>query len=127
MKKILIIDDVPGWVRFHKNNLDYLNVPDLQIDTAESAKQALSKIELSIDNPYNTIFTDMQMESDFLPKLAGMWLIEQIKMFKEYQQTKIVIISASPSIEKIAEHYNVLYIPKFTIRNSDAEIYRQFI
>lgn len=127
MKKVLIVDDVPGWVRFHKNNLEYLNIPDLQIDTAECAKDALSKVEVSIDEPYDTIFTDLQMESDFLPKLAGMWLIEQIQMFKEYNDTKIVIISASLKIEKIAKKYGVLYLPKYTVRNSDAEIYRQFI
>ena len=67
MKKILVVDDVPGWVRFHKTNLEYLNLPDIEIDEAFSAREALSKIESSIDNPYCTIFTDLQMESDFLP------------------------------------------------------------
>ena len=127
MKRILIVDDVPGWIRFHKNNIEYLNIQDLEIDTADCAKKALDKIEASIDSPYSTIFTDLQMESDFLPKLAGEWLIEQIRTYKYYNNSKIVIISASPSIQKIAERNNVLYLPKITARNSDAEIYRQFI
>lgn len=127
MKRILIVDDVPGWIRFHKNNLEYLNISDLEIETAENAKNALAKIEASIDKPYDIIFTDLQMESDFLPKLAGMWLIEQIQMFKEYQTSRIVIISATPSIELIAKHYGVSFISKFTARNSDAQIYKQFI
>ena len=127
MKRILIVDDVPGWIRFHKNNIEYLNIQDFEIDTADCAKKALDKIEASIDSPYSTIFTDLQMESDYLPKLAGEWLIEQIRTYKYYNNSKIVIISASPSIQKIAERNNVLYLPKITARNSDAEIYRQFI
>lgn len=128
MKKILIVDDTPGWVRFHKTNIEYLNISDIQIDEAFSAKEGVSKIECSIDNPYHIIFTDLQMESDFLPKSAGEWLIEQIKTFeKYYKNTKIVIISASPNIERIAKKHGVFYISKTVVRNSDAEIYRKFI
>ncbi len=127
MKKVLIVDDVPGWVKFHQNNIKYLNL-DIEIDYAYSAKEAIEKIEASIDDPYSTIFTDMQMESNFLPKMAGEWLIEQIKTYaKYYNNTKIVIISAAPNIKNIAEKYNVFYLPKTVARNSDAEIYRQFL
>lgn len=125
--KILIVDDVPGWIRFHQNNLEYLNIENLEIDTAISANEALNKIEVSLDEPYDAIFTDLQMESNYLPKLAGEWLIEQIKMFEEYKNTKITIISASESIEQIAKRHKVNYLSKFTARNSDSEIYRQFI
>ena len=127
MKKILIADDVAGWIRFHKNNIEYLNIADIEIDTADSAYSALAKIEVNIDTPYDVIFTDMQMESNYLPKLAGQWLIEQIQMFKEYNKTKIVIISASPNIELIAKKYGVSYLSKFKARNSDAEVYREFL
>ena len=125
--KILIVDDVPGWVRFHKNNIEYLNLGDVIIDTADSAINALEKIENSIDEPYDVIFTDLQMESNFIPKLAGVWLIEQIKMFKEYKNTEIVIISASPNIGLIAKKYDVNYIPKYTVRNSAADIYKKYL
>lgn len=127
MKKILIVDDVPGWVRFHEQNIRHLNIPNIEIDTANSAKEALSKLEVSIDNPYDVIFTDLQMESDFLPKYAGEWLIEQIKTFKEYNSTKIVIISASPNIRIIAERNQVLYLSKTIARNADSESYRAFL
>lgn len=128
MKRILIVDDVPEWIRFHKNNIEYLNISDLEIDTAESAKEGLAKVEASIDNPYDVIFTDLQMESDFLPMLAGEWFVKQIKTYdKYYKNTKIVIVSASPSIERIAQRNGVLYLPKTKARNSDAQIYRQFI
>lgn len=125
--KVLIVDDTPGWVRFHKINLEYLNIDNLEIDTASSAGEALSKFEISIDNPYDIVFTDLQMESNYLPKLAGEWLIEQIKMFYDHLHTKIVIISASPSIEQIARKHEVKYLTKYNARNSDAEIYRKFL
>lgn len=127
MKRILIVDDVPGWVRFHEQNIRHLNIPNIEIDTAISAREALSKLEVSIDNPYDVIFTDLQMESDFLPKYAGEWLIEQIKTFKEYNSTKIVIISASPNIRIIAERNQVLYLSKTIARNADSESYRGFL
>lgn len=127
MKRILIVDDVPGWVRFHEQNIRHLNIPNIEIDTANSAREALSKLEVSIDNPYDVIFTDLQMESDFLPKYAGEWLIEQVKTFKEYNSTKIVIISASPNIRIIAERNQVLYLSKTIARNADSESYRAFL
>lgn len=127
MKRILIVDDVPGWVRFHEQNIRHLNIQNIEIDTAISAREALSKLEVSIDNPYDVIFTDLQMESDFLPKYAGEWLIEQIKTFKEYNSTKIVIISASPNIRIIAERNQVLYLSKTIARNADSESYRAFL
>ena len=127
MKRILVVDDVPGWVRFHEQNIRHLNIPNIEIDTANSAREALSKLEVSIDNPYDVIFTDLQMESDFLPKYAGEWLIEQIKTFKEYNSTKIVIISASPNIRIIAERNQVLYLSKTIARNADSESYRAFL
>lgn len=127
MKRILIVDDVPGWVRFHEQNIRHLNIPNIEIDTANSAREALSKLEVSIDNPYDVIFTDLQMESDFLPKYAGEWLIEQIKTFKAYNSTKIVIISASPNIRIIAERNQVLYLSKTIARNADSESYRAFL
>ena len=127
MKRILIVDDVPGWVRFHEQNIRHLNIPNIEIDTANPAREALSKLEVSIDNPYDVIFTDLQMESDFLPKYAGEWLIEQIKTFKEYNSTKIVIISASPNIRIIAERNQVLYLSKTIARNADSESYRTFL
>ena len=128
MKKVLLVDDVPGWVRFHRNNIEYLKLPDVEIDEAYSAKEALSKIECSIDNPYCTIFTDLQMESDFLPYQAGEWLIKQIKTYdKYYKNTKIVIVSASSNIELIAKRNEVLFIPKTVIRSAEAKIYKKFI
>ena len=57
------------------------------------------------------------MESDFEPKFAGEWFVEQIKTFKNYLNTKVVIISASYNIKTIAESLGVESISKTTARN----------
>lgn len=110
--KILVTDDSSGWVEYHMNALKHILPPDTEIDTAKSAKEGLDKITLNIDSPYDVIFTDMQMESDFLPLYAGEWFIKQIQTFPEYADTRIIIISAAPNIKHIAEKYNVEYLPK---------------
>ena len=103
MKRVLIVDDSPKWVEYHKEAISLQG--NFETDTAYSAKSGLSKVEINIDNPYDIILTDMQMESDFLPLYAGEWFIEQIKTFKEYKNTKIIIISATSDIKRVAEKY----------------------
>ena len=56
------------------------------------------------------------MESDFEPKYAGEWFVEQIKTFKDYYKTKVFIISASYNVNIIAENLNVNYIRKSTAK-----------
>lgn len=110
--KILVTDDSENWVQHHISCLKSFLPKDTEFDKANWAKDGLDKVMFNIDEPYNIIFTDMQMEGDFLPLYAGEWFIRQIKTFKEYSNTSIVIISAAPDIKKIAEKYNVKYIPK---------------
>lgn len=113
MKKILVVDDSPSWVRHHIFNIKHiLGEENTEILCAYSAKEGDSLLSANIDKPFDIIFTDMQMEADFLPLNAGEWLIKQIQFYPEYNNTKIVIISASPRIEKLAEKYNVDFIPK---------------
>ncbi len=110
--KILVTDDSSGWIEYHVNALRQILPDGCEIDTAKSAKEGLDKITLNIDSPYDVIFTDMQMESDFLPMYAGEWFVKQIKTYKEYNNSRIIIISAAPNIKRIAEKYNVEYLPK---------------
>ena len=117
MQKVLIVDDSIKWVEYHKEAVKLQG--NFEIDTAYSAKSGLSKVEVNIDNPYDIILTDMQMESDFLPLYAGEWFIEQIKTFKAYNSTKIVIISATYDIKRVAEKYDVLYLPKYLCTDLD--------
>ena len=113
MKKILIVDDSQGWINHHVFNIKYiLGEDNVNITTANSAKEAEQILSANIDNPFDIIFTDMQMESDFLPLNAGEWVIKQAQFYPEYKNTRIIIISASPKIDKIAEKYGVEFIPK---------------
>ena len=114
--KILIVDDIKGWRDYHLNAIRAI-YPDAEFQTAESAREAYDKILENNDAPFDIIFTDMQMENDFDPKYAGEWLIEQIKTFRNYANTKIVIVSAAYNISHIAEIYGVNYIRKSTARN----------
>ena len=112
-KRILIVDDSSKWVLYHKDALRQIFKDNIEIETANSAKEGVERLMVSIDAPYDFILTDMQMESDFLPLYAGEWFIKQIKFFKEYKNTKIIIISAAGNIRQIAENYNTDYIPKY--------------
>ena len=112
--KILIVDDSQKWIMWHESAVREIFSNNVIIDTADCAKKGVEKLTVSIDEPYDFIFTDMQMESDFLPLYAGEWFIKQIKFFKEYQNTKIIIISATSNIKQIAEKYDVDYIPKYS-------------
>lgn len=113
MQKFLVVDDSPSWVRHHAFNIKYiLGEENVEILTAYSAREADQILSANIDAPFDFIFTDMQMETDFLPLNAGEWVIKQAQFYPEYKNTRIVIISASPVIDKLAEKYNVEFIPK---------------
>lgn len=120
MKKILLVDDSQNWVKYHESALLLIYGDNVIIDKAYSAREANDKITASVDEPYDIIFTDMQMETDFLPFYAGEWFIKQIQLFKEYKDTKIVIISATGNIRQIAEKYSVDFIPKYMCKSVEA-------
>ena len=111
MKKVLIVDDVKGWRDYNSNIVKEL-FEDVEIETADSAQEAYDI--LLQEKPFDIIITDLQMEDTFEPKFAGEWLIEQIKTFSRYNNTKVVIISASYNARHIAELYGVECIPKQT-------------
>ncbi len=115
--KILIVDDSEKWRMFHETAVREILGDNVVIHTADCAKQGVERLTASVDTPYDVIFTDMQMESDFLPLLAGEWFIKQIKFFKEFKNTKIIIISAASNINLIAERNDVDYIPKYRCNN----------
>ncbi len=117
-KRILIADDTNSWLYFHKDTISKLYGDMFEIVTANSASEALSVIKHNLDNPFCLIITDLQMELDYEPKLAGEWLIENIKTIKEYSYTNIVIISAMYNIESIAKKLNVECISKTLLLNN---------
>ena len=114
--KILIVDDVKGWRDYHSRIVSEM-FADIEIYIAESAREGYDKLVENNETPFDIIITDMQMEMDFEPKYAGEWFIEQIKSFKNYTNTRIVIISAAYNIPVIAQNYGVEYIRKGTARS----------
>ena len=111
--KILVVDDIKGWRDFHKAIVEDL-FTDCDIQEADSARNGYDLVMENNSAPFDIIITDMQMEDDFAPKFAGEWLIEQIKTFSRYMNTKVVIISASYNARHIAEILGVECIPKST-------------
>lgn len=114
MIRVLIVDDQAGWRNFNTETLYDILGKDIIIDTASSAKEGYEKLLESKENPYDYLLTDMQMETDYAPKMAGEWLIEQAQTLSFCYKMKIIIISAAPRIRYIAENYGVDCIPKST-------------
>ena len=114
--RVLIVDDLEGWREYHKKILSEI-FSDIEFVLADSAREGYDKLMEYNNTPFDIIITDLQMESDFEPKYAGEWFVEQIKGFKNYLNTKVVIISGAYNIRYIAEVNDVECIPKPTAYN----------
>ena len=123
--KILIVDDVKGWREYHRDIINNI-LQNCEIITADCARAGYDLLMEHNESPFDYIITDMQMENDFEPKYAGEWLIEQVKTFKNYLNTKIIIISAAYNIKSIADNYGVNYIRKGTAQ-SFPQAYEDFL
>lgn len=117
MKKILVVDDVKGWRDQHILILNELLGGNAVFDTASSAREGYEAVYNNINEPYDLIITDLQMEEDFSPKYAGEWFVEQVRKLTQYNKTRIVIISATYNLRLIAESLNVGYITKANASN----------
>ena len=130
MKKVLVVDDSPAWRGFHKKFLEEvfieLDSADYSIDYAISARDGYDYLMKNNEVPCDLIITDLQMEDEFYPKLAGEWFTEQIKTFSKYVNTKIMICSGCGNIKHIAEGFNVDYLPKRTAV-SDINAYKDLV
>ena len=80
-KRILIVDDSSRWVLYHKDAVREIFGGEAEIDTASSAKEGVERLMSSIDCPYDFIFTDMQMESDFFTFLCRRMVYKANKIF----------------------------------------------
>ena len=126
MKKVLVVDDQNGWRNFNSKTVYEILGNDIILDTASCAKEGYSKLLESKENPYDFLLTDMQMENDFYPLMAGEWLIEQAQNLSFCYKTKIIIISATANIRLIAGHYNVDCIPK-SVAATSLEPFKELI
>ena len=111
MLKILIVDDSLGWRNFNKEALENIfGEKNVDITLADSAKDGYDKLLYAEKSPFDLIMTDLQMESDFAPMIAGEWFVRQVKNFQKYKNAKIIIVSAMYNIEMTAELLNVDFI-----------------
>lgn len=113
MKNVLIVDDVKKWQDYNSQVIKNLYGDNTSITTASSAKEAVDILSTN-EKIFDIIITDLQMEDSYTPKHAGEWLVEQIKTFDKYQNTKIIMISASYNVRQIARNLNIECIPKST-------------
>lgn len=120
MRRLFIVDDATSWRRYHEDVIRQIYEDEFEIVTASSATEANQLLYESVDEPFDIILTDMQMESNYLPLYAGEWLIEQVQKLDAYKNSRIIIISAAYNIKYIAEKYNVEFIRKADCRNIDA-------
>lgn len=111
-KKILIVDDSRGWIEYHKSSLQDIYGSVFEIAIAESARAGYDLVYNNLKEPYDLIISDLQMELDFEPKLAGEWFVEQVKKLKEYKNTPIIVISATYNIKSIADKLEVNCLSK---------------
>lgn len=115
MLKVLIVDDINAWrVQNFKLVNSFLN-NNIRVTVANSATEAYNLILENIEMPFDVILTDLQMELDYEPEYAGEWFIREIKLLKQYQNSFIVLISASSDIEAIAQKLDVDFVPKPTL------------
>lgn len=113
MVKILAVDDMLQWRNYHSSALRViLSDVEYELSLVESATLAFELIEQNLDEPYNLVITDLQMEEAYEPEYAGEWLARNIKSLKQYTNTPIIIVSAAYNIKFIAEQLGVDCIPK---------------
>lgn len=113
-KKILIVDDSRSWLEYHKENLQKIYGDEFVYETADSGRSGYDMVYNNLQEPYALIISDLQMEWDFEPKLAGEWFVEQVKKMKEYKNTPIILVSATYNIRTIAQRLEVSCLPKAT-------------
>ncbi len=119
MIKILAVDDMDQWLQFHSQMLNtILQNTQYSLITESSATSAFKNIQNNINDPYNLIITDLQMELNYEPEHAGEWLIRNIKKQPHIQDTPIIIVSASYDVRFIAQKHNVEYISKPTLMHN---------
>ena len=118
VKRILIAEDSPEWQRVHSALLSKYDKFDLDFVIVPSAADAIELLERNLENSYDMVITDLQMETDYHPQYAGEWLIQKIRSMSEYKNVPIVIVSATYNISFIAANLGVKYLSKRSLVNS---------
>lgn len=123
VKRILIAEDSKEWQKFHEELLKKYDKVNVEYHIASSARDALKLAQDSKASPYDLIISDLQMETEFLPKFAGEWFVENIKDIPKYKKTPVVIVSAAYNISFIAATLGVNYLSKRTLVSNPDSYY----
>ena len=111
--KILAVDDSFECIKFHRKLFNYLFADtDFELDFEMSARAGYNKVLGSADEPYNLIISDLEMENMEDEVYAGIWFVRNILQREECRDSRIIIVSGSYDIDRIAEGLGVYYIPK---------------
>lgn len=98
---VLIADDISDWLLFHQQNLQsYLQGYDVNYYMFSSAHDAYN-FAMNFENKIDLVITDLQMES--MEKLAGEWLVENLKLLKSCSLSKYIIVSSCYDISFVAD------------------------
>ena len=117
--KILIVDDSPEWIKFHINLLNMLLDKDsFEINYEMSARAGFNNVIKDGETRYDLIISDLEMEEILEESYAGSWFVRNIINRKECKNSKILIISGSYDIDKVAKEFNVDFIPKYILSNN---------
>ena len=116
-KTILIVDDSKSWQVYNRTLVTELFPDKFDITLANSAVDALKIINDS-KTPFDFILTDLQMELDWEPLLAGEYLIKSLKE-TGLHNSHIIIISSMYNIEIIAKQWNVEFVSKSKLVNNN--------
>lgn len=123
VKRILIAEDTPEWQKFHSSLLKTYDKFQLEFDIAPDARAALELAQKSIDNPYDLILSDLQMESDFHPLMAGEWFVKEVKNIPQYSMVTVVLVTAAYNIAFIAHTLGAGYLSKRTLVSNPDSYY----
>lgn len=107
MLKVLIVDDSQGWRNFNQSAIEAIFQDEAEITLAESARDGYDKVMFAGSDKFDLVITDLQMESDFAPMIAGEWLVRQILTFPKYKTSEILLVSAMYNIEMISDMLGV--------------------
>lgn len=107
MLKILIVDDNQGWRNFNKSSIEAIFGDEAEITLAESARDGYDKVMFAGKEKFDLIISDLQMESDFAPVIAGEWFVRQVLTFPRYKTSEILLVSAMYNIEMISDMLGV--------------------
>lgn len=117
-KRVLLAEDSRSWQKFHESLLRMYDKAEIELIVADNAKDAMQIINKNLSEPFDLVITDLQMELDFHPDMAGEWFLKQLLDIKEYNVVPKLIVSAAYNVDFIAANFGVKSLSKRVIANN---------